>query len=63
MSFPYYSEWPEWLKYVVMLPHALLGFFATWFWWPKDAQGWRRFGFVAGYLLVFFLVMRYVFRA
>jgi hypothetical protein len=29
----------------------------------KTHEGWRKFGIVAGYLLVFYLVMRFVFKA
>ena len=60
---PKFSEWPNWLQVAVIFPHALLGFFATWLWWPKTDEAWRKFGLVAGYLFVFFLVMRYVFGA
>lgn len=60
---PKFSEWPHWVQVAVILPHALLGFVATWLWWPKTDAAWRKFGFVAAYLLVFFLVMRYVFEA
>jgi hypothetical protein len=28
----------------------------------KTDEGWRKFGIVAGYLLVFYLVMRFVFK-
>ena len=42
---------------------ASSAFFATWFWWPKTDEGWRKCGFVAGYLLLFYLVMRFVFKA
>jgi len=37
-------------------------FVAFWLWWPKSDKGWRKFGIAAGYLLVFFLVMRFVFK-
>jgi preprotein translocase subunit SecE len=30
--------------------------------WPKSEKGWRRFRLVVAYLLVFYLVMRYVFQ-
>ena len=39
-----FSEWPDWLKAVVIIPHGLLGFIATWLWWPKSDKGWRKFG-------------------
>jgi hypothetical protein len=58
-----FSEWPNWLQVLVVVPNGLLGFFATWFWWPKSKKGWNRFSLVAAYLLVFYLVMRFVFHA
>jgi len=56
------SEWPQWLQILIFLPHGILGFVAFWLWWPKTDKGWRKFGIVAGYLLVFYLVMRFVFK-
>ncbi|MCU1283747.1 MAG: hypothetical protein JWO13_97 [Acidobacteriales bacterium] len=58
---PKFSDWPEWLQVAVLFPHAMLGFVATWLWWPKTDKEWSRFGLVAAYLLVFFLVMHFVF--
>ncbi len=58
---PKFAQWPEWLQWLVIVPHALLGLIATWLWWPKNDHGWRRFAFVAAYLIVFYLVMVYVF--
>jgi hypothetical protein len=58
-----FADWPGWVQALVVLPHAILGFAATWLWWPKTKKGWLRFGLVAAYLLLFFLVMRYVFGA
>jgi hypothetical protein len=60
---PLYDGWPKWLQYLVVVPHGLLGWAATWLWWPKSKQGWNRFGLVAAYLLVFGLVMHFVFHA
>ena len=57
-----FSDWPEWLKVLVLVPHGLLASVACWLWWPKSEKGWRRFGFVLAYLLAFLLVMRYVFQ-
>lgn len=57
-----FGEWPTWLQFVILFPHGLLGFFATWFWWPKTSREWRKFGFVAAYLFVFYCVMRFVFK-
>jgi len=56
-----FSEWPTWLQVLVLFPHGLLGFVAFWLWWPKSDKEWRKFAFVAGYLILFFVVMRYVF--
>ena len=58
-----FADWPHWLQILVIVPHGLLGFVATWLWWPKSLEGRRKLGFVATYLFVFFLVMRYVFGA
>ena len=57
-----FSNWPEWLKVLVLVPHGILASVACWLWWPKSEKGWRRFGFVVAYLLVFLVVMRYVFQ-
>jgi hypothetical protein len=57
-----FSNWPEWLKVLVLVPHGILASVACWLWWPKSKKGWRRFGFVVAYLLVFYAVMRYVFQ-
>lgn len=56
-----FAEWPVWLQVLVLLPHGVLGWVAFWLWWPKSKKEWRKFGFVAGYLFVVFLVLRYVF--
>jgi hypothetical protein len=58
-----YSQWPGWVQAVVVIPHVLLAMVATLLWWPKTKRNWRRFGFVALYLLVFYVVMHYVFKA
>ena len=58
-----FAQWPEWLKIGVLVPHGILGYVATWLWWPKSSSGRRKFGIAAAYLIVFFLVMRYVFDA
>jgi hypothetical protein len=58
-----FAQWPNWLQVVVLVPHGLFGFIATWFWWPRSEKGWKRFGIVAAYLFVFFLVMRFAFNA
>ena len=55
-----FSDWPEWLKVLVLVPHGILASVACWLWWPKSEKGWRKFGFV--YLIIFFLVMRFVFQ-
>ena len=61
MSVTPFSEWPQWLQILIFLPHGLLASFMCWLWWPKSDRSWRRFGFLALYLLVFLLVMHYVF--
>jgi CHASE2 domain-containing sensor protein len=58
---PKFAEWPQWLQWLVIAPNGLLLGIATWLWWPKDERGWRRFGVVLAYLVVFYLVMIYVF--
>jgi hypothetical protein len=57
-----YSEWPTWLQVLIVAPNALLAGFACWVWWPKSSREWCRFGLVAAYLVVFFLVMVFVFH-
>ena len=57
-----YSDWPRWLQVAVVGPNALLAAYAFWFWWPKSKREWNRFGFLMAYLVVFFLVMRFVFQ-
>jgi hypothetical protein len=56
-----FADWPLWLQIVVLVPHGILGWVAVWLWWPKSEKEWRKFGFVALYLLAVFLVLRYVF--
>ncbi len=58
-----FSDWPTWLQTLVLVPHALLRFVAFWLWWPKSGKDWRKFGLVAAYLFIFYLVMHYVFGA
>jgi hypothetical protein len=57
-----YADWPEWLRVLVMTPHAILLFVATWLWWPRSKEGNRAFLYVLLYLAAFYLVMRYVFN-
>jgi hypothetical protein len=58
-----FVAWPKWLQAVVVLPHAVLGYFAFWLWWPKSDREWRKFGWVSAYLLAFYLVMHFGFQA
>jgi hypothetical protein len=62
MTMTRFSDWPGWVQILVLVPHGLLGFVATWLWWPKSDKGWRKFGFAAAYLFAFYLVMHYVFQ-
>jgi hypothetical protein len=57
-----FSDWPTWLQALVLVPHGILGSLAFWLWWPKSDKEWRKFGFVSAYLIVFYLVMRFVFH-
>jgi hypothetical protein len=50
------------LQFLIVAPNALLAAYAFWAWWPKSKREWNRFGIVAAYLVVFFLVMRFVFH-
>ena len=45
-----------------MAPNCLLAAYAFWAWWPKSKREWNRFGWVAAYLVAFYLVMRFVFQ-
>ncbi len=57
-----YSDWPGWIQVLIVAPNALLAGYACWAWWPKSKREWNKFGFVIAYLVVFFLVMRFVFH-
>jgi hypothetical protein len=57
-----YSDWPGWLQVLIGAPNALLAGYACWAWWPESKREWNKFGFVMAYLVVFFLVMRFVFH-
>ncbi len=50
-----FSNWPEWSKVLVLVPHGILASVACLLWWPKSEKGWRRFGFVVAYLLLFYV--------
>lgn len=58
-----YSQWPRWVQAAVIIPHVILATAATLLWWPKTKRDRLRFSIVALYLLLFYFVMRYVFRA
>ena len=58
-----FSEWPRWVQFVVVFPHVLIGFLMFWVWWPKSDGERRRFGILAAYLVIFYLMMRFVFKA
>ena len=57
-----YSHWPRWLQVIIVAPNDLLAVIACWVWWPKSNRGWRKFGFVMAYLVVFYSVMIFVFH-
>jgi hypothetical protein len=57
---PQFDQWPGWVQTIVILPNAILGYIATWLWWPKSERGRKKFGFVAAYLLLFLLAMHFV---
>jgi hypothetical protein len=57
-----FTDWPQWLQTLVLVPHGILASVACWWWWPKSDKEWRKFGFVAAYLIAFLLVMHYVFH-
>jgi CHASE2 domain-containing sensor protein len=63
MTVTKFSDWPSWLQFLVVFPNALLGFIMTWVWWPKSGKSFVRFGILAAYLLAFYLVMHFVFKA
>jgi hypothetical protein len=56
-----YSNWPVWLKIVVMGPNGLLVWFIAVPWFPKSKKQWKWIGIAIAYLVVFFLVMHFVF--
>ena len=55
------SRWPCWVQMLVFGPHAILMAILLYFWWPKSNKEWKRFGLAFAYLVVFYLVMRFVF--
>jgi hypothetical protein len=57
-----FSNWPEWLKLLVLVPNGILASVMCWLCWPKSEKEWRKFGFLVAYLIVFFVVMRFVFQ-
>jgi hypothetical protein len=48
-----FADWPQWLQTLVLVPHGILASVACWWWWPKSDKEWRKFGFVAAYLIAF----------
>lgn len=58
-----YSQWPRWLQAVVVAPHVLFAMFATLVWWPNSKEDRRRFTIAAAYLLLFYFVMHFMFKA
>ena len=61
---PEFSSWPEWLRVSVMLVHGIL-FLAAFYPVrpPPSRKGWYWRAGIAGYLLVFYVIMRYEFAA
>ena len=57
-----FAQWPSWLQTLILAPNALLAGIMCWFWWPKSNREWNKFGILAAYLIVFFVVMHYVFK-
>jgi hypothetical protein len=57
---PQFNEWPKWVQEAVVIPNAVLLVVLN-LWWPKNKQGWRRFGLGCAWLIVFLLVMYFVF--
>jgi hypothetical protein len=57
-----YSEWPAWVRIVVIVPLGLLAATLTVGWWPNTRRDWRRFGIAMAYFAVFSLAMIYVFH-
>ena len=56
-----YSLWPDWLKVMVMGPHAVLAWFIAVPWFPKSKRQWIWTGIAVAYLAFFFAVMHLVF--
>ena len=57
-----YGHWPFWLRFVVVVPHAILASLLLLRWWPETRREWQRFGIAFAYLSVFLIVMVYVFK-
>ncbi len=47
---PKYSEWPQWLQLLVMVPHGILLCVLAWLWWPRSDEGRRTAVFAFLYL-------------
>ena len=43
-------------------PNVVLVAITCWVWWPRSDREWNKFGLVMAYLVVFYLVMKFVFR-
>jgi hypothetical protein len=56
-----YTDWPVWLKVLVVGPNGLLLWFIAVPWFPKSMRQWIWTGIAVGYLAMFFLVMHFVF--
>ena len=57
-----YSDWPEWLKFVVIAPNGLLLWFIAVPWFPKSKKQWVWTGVAIAYLAIFFSVTYFLFE-
>lgn len=57
-----FSDWPLWVRILVLVPHVALTAYALYIWWPKSGREENLGLLVAAYLLAFVLVMKFVFH-
>ena len=56
------SDWPEWVRIVLLAPLAWFVGAMVSGWWPRNVREWRFFGIVTACFTVFCVVMICVFH-
>lgn len=57
-----YSEWPAWIRVVVIVPLGLLVGALMFGWYPHTYRDWRRLGLFMAFFAVFSVLMTCVFH-